>query len=69
MSEESMENITKLNSSFATNFVDHHSLPDMHFNGHCLITNISIHEKIINLNISYTLGPQWRNFDTEFVST
>ena len=53
-----MENITKLNSNFATNFVDHHSLPYMHFNGHCLITNISIHEKIINLNISYTLGPQ-----------
>ena len=57
MSEESIENITKSDSNFAPNFVDHHSLPDINFNGHCLIkNNISIPKKVINLYISYTLG-------------
>ena len=57
MSEESVENITKSDSNFAPNFVDHHSLPDINFNGHCLIkNNISIPKKVINLYISYTLG-------------
>ena len=46
-------------------FVDHHSLPDINFNGQCLIKNISILKKIINLFISYTLGPQLRNFNTD----
>ena len=32
MSEESIENITKSDSNFATTFVDH-LLPDMNFNG------------------------------------
>ena len=48
-------------------FVDHHSLSDINFNGHCLIKdNISIPKKVINLHISYTLGPQLRNFHTYF---
>ena len=37
MSEESIENITKSDSNFAPTFVDHHVLPDINFNGHCLI--------------------------------
>ena len=67
MSEESIENITKSDSNFAPNFVDHHSLPDINFNGHCLIkNNISILKKVINIYISYTLGLQLRNFITTF---
>ena len=57
MSEKIIENITKSYSNFALTFVDHHLLPDMNFNGHCLIkNNISIPKKVINLYISYTLG-------------
>ena len=65
MSEESIENITKLDSNFASTFVDHYLLPDMNFNGHCLIKNkISMPKKVMNLYISYTLGPQLRNLST-----
>ena len=35
--EESIENITKSNSNFAPTFVNHHFLPDMNFNEHCLM--------------------------------
>ena len=66
MSEENFENITKSDSNFAPAVVDHHLLPDLNFNGHCLIKNISIPEKVINLYISYTLGPQLRNLNTDF---
>ena len=67
MSEESIENITKSDSNFAPNFVDHHSLPDINLNGYCLIkNNISIPKKVMNLYISYTLGPQVRNSNTDF---
>ena len=39
----------------------------MIFNGHCLIkNNISILKKVISLYISYTLGPQLRNLNTDF---
>ena len=39
----------------------------MNYNGHCLIRkNISFHKKVINLCISYTLGPQLRNLNTYF---
>ena len=66
MSEENIENITKSNSNFAPTFVDYHVLPDIHFNGHCLIkNNISIPKKVIDLYISYTLGPQLRNLNTD----
>ena len=37
MSEESIENITKSDNNFAPAFVDHHVLPDINFNGHCLM--------------------------------
>ena len=66
MSEESIENITKSDSNFAPTFVDHHLLPDMNFNEHCLIKNISIPKKVINLYISYTLDHQLRNLSTDF---
>ena len=43
ISEENIENITKSDSNFALTFVYHHLLPDINFNGHCLIkNNISI---------------------------
>ena len=55
ISEESTKNITKSDSNFVPSFVDHHSLPDINFNGHCLIKrNISIPKKVIHLHISYT---------------
>ena len=39
----------------------------MNFNGHCLIKSDSfVHKKVINLYISYTLGPQLRNLNTYF---
>ena len=67
MSEENIENKTKSDSNFAPTFVDHHLLPDMNFNGHGLIkNNISIPKKVINLYISYRLGPQLRNSNTDF---
>ena len=55
MSEKNIENISKSDSNFAQNFVDDHSLPVITFNKHCLINNISIPEKVINLHISYTI--------------
>ena len=62
MPNESIENITKSDSNFAPTFVDHHLLPDINFNGNCLIkNNIFISKKVINLYISYALGPQLRN--------
>ena len=40
------------------NQTDNHLLPDITFNGQCLINNnISIPKKVINLYISYTLTP------------
>ena len=68
MSEGNIENITKSNSNFAPSFVDLHVLPDIHFNGDCLIkNNISILTKIIRLYISYTLGPQLRNLNRFYI--
>ena len=66
MSEENIENVTKSNSNFAPTFVDHYLLSDIDFNGHCLINNISITKKVINLYISYKLNPQLRNLNTKF---
>ena len=51
MSEENIENITKSDSNFAPTFVDH-LLSDINFNGYCLIKNISMPKKVINLYIS-----------------
>ena len=54
MSEENIENITKSDSNIAPTFVDHHVLPDINFNERCLINNIYIPKKVINIYISYT---------------
>ena len=63
MSEENIEIITKSDS----NFVNHYALPDINFNGQCLVNNnISIPKKVINLYISYTLTPRLINLNTEF---
>ena len=67
MSEENIEKITKSDSNFVPTFVDQHVLPDLNFNGHCLINNnISILKKVINLYISYVLNPWLRNLKTDF---
>ena len=39
MSKENIENITKSDSNFEPVFVHDHLLPDINFNGHCLIKN------------------------------
>ena len=52
MSEGNIENITNSDSLFAPTFVNHYILPDVNFNGHYLINNISITKKVINLYIS-----------------
>ena len=56
ISEESIENVTKSDSNFAPTFVDHRLLPDINFNGHCSVNNISIPKKVINLHIPYKLN-------------
>ena len=57
MSEENIENISKSDRNFAPTFLDHHLLQDINFNGHCLINNIHILKKVINIYIFYTLNP------------
>ena len=67
MSDKNIENITKSNSNFAPTSVDHHVLPDINFNGYCLISNnICISKKVINLHMSFKLDPQLRNLNTDF---
>ena len=67
MSEENIENITKSDSNFAPTFVNHHVLPEINFNGNCLIKNsISILKKVINLYISEILNPWLRHLNTDF---
>ena len=69
MSAENIKNITKSVSKFAPNVVDHHVLPVININGHCLINNIYIPKKryiSLNIYISYTLNPWLRNLNTDF---
>ena len=66
MPKESIENITKSDGKFTRTFVDHHSLQDKNFNRHCLISNISIPKKVINLYIFDALYPQLRNLNIDF---
>ena len=42
ISKERTENITKSDSNFAPTFIDHQLLPDLNFNGHCLIKKKTI---------------------------
>ena len=67
MSDENIETITKSDSNLAPTFVNHHVLSGIYFNGHYLIkNNASIPKKVTNLYISYTLGSQLRNLNTDF---
>ena len=67
MSEESIEKLNKSDSNFAPTFLDHYSLKDINLNGYCLMkNNICIPKKVINLYISYTLGVQLRDFNTDY---
>ena len=59
-----MENITKSDSNFTPTFVDHHVLPDINFNEHVLINNISIYTKVTNLYTSYLQNPWLGNLNT-----
>ena len=66
VSEECIENITKSDSNFPPTFVDHHLLPDINFNGHCLIkNNIYIPKKVINYIFLYT-GSTIKKFKHRF---
>ena len=62
--EGNTENITKSDSNFAPTF--HHVLPDIKFNEHCLINDIYIPKKVINIFNCYTLNPWLRNLNIEF---
>ena len=67
MSEENTENITKSENLFAPIFVNNHISPEIDFNGHCLINNISIPKKVINIYNFYTLNRWLRNLNTDFI--
>ena len=60
-------NITKSDSNFAQTIVDHHLLPEINFNGHCLIKNIIIYALESNKSIYFLthLSPQLRNLNTD----
>ena len=45
ISEEYIEKITKSERNFTPTFVDHHLLPDINFNEHCLKNNVSVPKK------------------------
>ena len=66
MSEKNIENVTKSDSILAPPFVNHHVLPDINFIECCLINNIYIPKKVINLYISHTItitwGITWKNY-------
>ena len=47
---ECQKKITKSDNNFAPTFVNHHFLPDINFNGHCLIKTVI--KKVINIYIS-----------------
>ena len=66
---EYMKKILKIiesDSNLAPTFVDDHLLPAINFNGHCLINDISIPKRVINLYISYILRPCLRNLNSNF---
>ena len=66
ISEENIEKITKLKINFARTFIGHHVLPDINFSGHCLINDIYIPKKVMNIYIPYTLNPWLRIFKHRF---
>ena len=66
MPEENIEHLNKTDNKFAPNFFVYHLLPVKNFNGPCLINNISIPKKVINLYIFYGLGLQLGFLNTYF---
>ena len=66
VSEKNIGSITKSDRNFAPTFVDYHFLPNINFNGHCLINSVSIPKKVINIYISYTLSPWLRSLKIDF---
>ena len=52
--KELIENIATLDSKYAPIFVNHHVLPDINLNGHCLINNTYIPKKVVNTYIFLT---------------
>ena len=67
MSEESLGNLTASDNTFVPTLINYCILPDLKFNGHCLINdNIFIPRKKINLYVSYTLDPCLRDLNTDF---
>ena len=66
MSEKSIENITSKEQNFGPTWIDSYPLPDVKFNGHCLINKSPGSVKVINLHISYTFDPCSRDLNTKF---
>ena len=65
--EESIENITTSDSNFVPTLINYHPLPDIKFNGHCLINNNNDTSlNTINLYISYTLDWWSRDLSRDF---
>ena len=67
LSEESIENITASESNFAPTLTSYYPLPDIKFNGQCLINNNNDPSLgAVNLYICYTLGRWSRDLNTDF---
>ena len=66
MSEKSIENITSKEQNFGPTWIDSYPLPDVKFNGHCLINKSPGSVKVINLHISYTFDPCSRDLNIKF---
>ena len=46
--------------------INSYPLPDVEFDGNCLINNIFVFRKVINVYISYTLDTWTRDLNTDF---
>ena len=64
--KKTIKNIATSDSNFAPTLIGYYPLPDIKFNGHCLINNSTVSIKITNLYISYTLDRWSRNLNTDF---
>ena len=66
---EYQKKVLKSNSLFAPTFANHCILPDVNFNGHCLINNsISVPKTVINIYVSYIVNQWPRDLNTDFTS-
>ena len=67
MSEENIGNTTQSDSNFALFFFNHHVLPELKFNGNCLIKNNNyIPKKLTNLYTSYIFKLMVKKFKHRF---